>query len=533
MPLSAGDKLRNYGILGTVGQGGMGAVYQAISNDGQQYAIKEMVIDIRDPYERKRAVGLFASEADLLRQLDHPKLVKSHDFFSVDDHHYMVMDFIDGQTLAERLDSRQEIPALDEVLGWADQICEALVYLHSRVPIVIFRDLKPSNIMLDKQGGIHLIDFGIARVFEDESRTNTFIKGVGSKGFAPIEQYGAGGTDVRTDVYSLGATLYNLLTGEKPPASIGMLAGTDALEPLRTYNPDIPRALERIVLVSMALRKENRYGSIEEVRGLLRKVAQPGEDNDQLTGALAEDDFDLEAVLEATRPTGQLGSLPALPAPKINRFRFLLVAVLAIVVLVSVQVAIGSQPSEAGNDGGASAGLKNEWVSLGAEEQWHYLDDGKDMKTAWRELDFDDSKWPTGMPRFGYGDPVVTELKFGPNPEKKYMTAYFRKTFEIDNLAQLKGQKLRLRLLRDDGAVIYLNGKEAFRANMPKGEITFGTPAATLVAGQDEKAWVIANIDVNLLRDGKNVLAAEVHQNEPMSSDLGFSASLETMVDNK
>jgi serine/threonine protein kinase len=550
-----GTKLEGYLLLRTVGQGGMGAVYLAQNEKGQNVAIKEMVVDIREPEERRKAVEQFATEAALLRSLHHPLLVDIHETFAVGDAHYMVMDYVEGKTLTELLEEREALPSIDEVLDWAGQLCEVLGYLHTREPAVIFRDLKPSNVMLDTTGKIRLIDFGIARSFVDETKTRTFIKGVGSKGFAPIEQYGAGGTDERTDIYSLGATLYNLLTGTKPPASVSILAATDHLEPLRKYNPAVPRSLEQLVLNMMALQKDNRYSSIEEVQKLLARVRQEdsGDDfTDELTGALLDDEWDGLDIEDEFRPQGVQavhpvghptlddgrGTTTNLLSPQHEGIRIRPIHLLLFLLILGAGLAgakyfgLFSQPAPNIRPGIEADSIPplakrrggNEWKVLVGAEPWRYLANGSNQGTAWKEPDFDDRQWSEGIPELGYGEQdEATILGFGGDPKNKFTTAYFRRSFEVDDLDDLEEGILGLRILRDDGAIVYLNGKEFFRTNMAAGPVDYKTMALTVCSEPDETRYFEAGIPTSMLQPGKNVLAVEIHQCNLISSDLSFN----------
>lgn len=157
--------------------------------------------------------------------------------------------------------------------------------------------------------------------------------------------------------------------------------------------------------------------------------------------------------------------------------------------------------------------------------QWKYLDDGSDQGSAWRAADFDDSSWAEGPAELGYGDgDEATVVSFGPDPRAKYITTYFRHTFEVANPAEIPALVALLR--RDDGAIGYLNGREAFRSNMPEGEVNYQTPAASTVSGDDEAAYYRLPVDAGLLREGRNVLAVEIHQAAPSSSDISFDLAL-------
>lgn len=202
-----------YKILNKIGQGGMSVVYLAmVEKANKQWAVKEIRKDGGQDEETVRR-GLEA-EIKLLRRLKHPGLPSIADIIDSDDTFLIVMDYIEGITLKEAL---KEYGALDQqkVIDWAKQLCEVLGYLHSRVPPVIYRDMKPSNIMLKPDGQIVLIDFGTAREFKVENVEDTVC--LGTRGYAAPEQFGGcGQTDERTDIYCLGATLYHLLTGHNP-----------------------------------------------------------------------------------------------------------------------------------------------------------------------------------------------------------------------------------------------------------------------------------------------------------------------------
>jgi hypothetical protein len=166
-------------------------------------------------------------------------------------------------------------------------------------------------------------------------------------------------------------------------------------------------------------------------------------------------------------------------------------------------------------------------VSLGAD--WKYLDDGSDQGTAWRELIFDDSTWLEGAAELGYGDgDEATEVGFGPNASSKYVTTYFRKSFNIPNAAALTS--LDLSLIRDDGAVVYINGVEVYRNNMPVDPINYLTPANAGVSGAAETTLLQASLSPSVLLDGNNVVAVEIHQNTLTSSDISFALALDATV---
>lgn len=264
--LPAQFKLDNrYIIESLIGQGGMGAVYRAVDTRiiGRVCAIKEMSVLSLPAPERPQAVQSFQQEAQLLATLKHPNLPQVHDFFQdgTSGRHYLVMDFVQGATLEELLLRQGQPFDEQQVRTWGRQLCDVLHYLHSQFPPVIFRDLKPQNIMLDNSRQIKLIDFGIARFFKATQSKDT--QAFGTIGYAPPEQHGREQTDPRSDVYSLGATLWRLLTAQDPADNPYGLPG------VRRYNTAVTPELEAIIQRAMQLRPEDRFQTALEFRDAL------------------------------------------------------------------------------------------------------------------------------------------------------------------------------------------------------------------------------------------------------------------------
>ncbi|MBN1811291.1 MAG: protein kinase [Anaerolineae bacterium] len=219
--LSVGSVLHErYRVVRVLGKGGMGAVYLVEDTKlyGKLWAVKELLERFVDANDRAESVAQFQQEAKLLVGLRHPNLPQIVDAFEQEGRHYLVMEFVEGLTLEAMLEQSPEGAFTEEqVLEWAGQICDVLNYLHAHDPPVIFRDLKPANIMITPEGRVKLIDFGVARLFDPSKGTDTLK--MGTVGYAPPEQYaGQGQTTPRSDVYALGATLYELLTGDNPEA---------------------------------------------------------------------------------------------------------------------------------------------------------------------------------------------------------------------------------------------------------------------------------------------------------------------------
>ena len=208
---------QRYRILGPVGQGGFGAVYKAVDTQfaDRLVAIKEINLSVLTPQEAIEATDAFNREVLLLSGLAHPHLPRLYDHFTDAEHWYLVIDFIEGETLEQYLDKTWDgrLPR-EEVIDIGIQLCTVLDYLHTREPSIIFRDLKPANIMRTADGHLYLIDFGIARHFKPGQIRDTMA--LGSPGYAAPEQYGKAQTTPRADIYSLGVMLHQLLTGSNP-----------------------------------------------------------------------------------------------------------------------------------------------------------------------------------------------------------------------------------------------------------------------------------------------------------------------------
>jgi serine/threonine protein kinase len=251
MLLQQGDILRDrYRIEGQLGKGGMGAVFLAhdLTLD-IKVAVKE---NLNPSPESERQ---FRREARLLATLRHPNLPRVTDHFILEERQYLVMDFVKGVDLHTQVEKQPPTPA--EVLTWAESICGALSYIHTRKPPVIHRDIKPANLKLQPGGNVVLVDFGIAKVF-DQSQTTTGARGL-TPGFSPPEQYGGQRTDARSDQYSLAATLYSFLTNQRPADSIQRMLGKEILKPVREVNPAVPEHVEAALERAMALKQEERF----------------------------------------------------------------------------------------------------------------------------------------------------------------------------------------------------------------------------------------------------------------------------------
>jgi serine/threonine-protein kinase len=278
LPVNAGQLLRErYLIRERIGQGGMGNIYLADDErlKGRRCALKEVEHDRNLPEKiLHEAREQFMREATVLARLDHPNLPKVSDFFSVGERDYLVMDYVPGKDLRTvMLEARQKKSFLVEhdVLDWASQLADALTYLHRQDPPIVHRDIKPSNLKLTPDGLLKLVDFGLVKVLAPDEETITIIQGQGTVLYTPLEQYGGSEshTDVRSDIYAFGATLYHLLTGQAPVDARQRFLHPDSLVTPRKINPAISIRTERAILWAMELHPNQRPESIEAFRQFL------------------------------------------------------------------------------------------------------------------------------------------------------------------------------------------------------------------------------------------------------------------------
>src|SRR6266480_1458941 len=266
--LAAGTMLSGgrYRIEKPVASGGMGAVYRAIDTRfNRPCAVKEMLDEFHNDSDRTQAIEWFSREATLLLDLNHPCIPRVRDFFMERGKHYLVMDFIEGRTLSDVLEKEGDVQGLKGARGvteararsWAQQLCNVLGYLHRQNPPIIFRDLKPSNIMVTDQDEIKLIDFGIARTFQSQ-RQATIIMTIG---YAPPEQL-HGMPEPRSDLYALGASLHRVLTRHDASSNKPNLY---SFPPVRTLRPDVSMDFERVIMKALSPSLEQRWSSAADM----------------------------------------------------------------------------------------------------------------------------------------------------------------------------------------------------------------------------------------------------------------------------
>lgn len=270
--LAPGMTLSNdrYKIEKLLASGGMGAVYRAMDTRfNRPCAVKEMLDEFRSESERAQAVEWFSREATFLLDLNHPCIPRVRDFFVESSRHYLVMDLIDGNTLADMLELEGNVAGVNGARGvaeadarnWTIQVCGVLRYLHTMSPPIIFRDLKPSNIMVTKRGEIKLIDFGIARTFQSQHQATVIM----TIGYAPPEQLHAM-PEPRSDLYALGATMHRLLTRHD---AVNNKPNIFSFPPVRSLRPDISAGFEQVIMKALIPDLEQRWSSAEEMERAL------------------------------------------------------------------------------------------------------------------------------------------------------------------------------------------------------------------------------------------------------------------------
>lgn len=262
--LQPGQVLQSrYRILGVIGIGGMGAVYQArdlhFPNVTRLCAVKEMINMAQDQKLREQTIRNFEREAEILATLNHPAIPQIYDYFSFGDRAYLVLEFIQGRDLEALLNGTDGFMPIEQIREWGIEICEVLAYLHNHQPEpIVFRDMKPSNVMIDHHRRVRLIDFGIAKMFQI-GQAGTMI---GTEGYSPPEQY-KGIASPAADIYALGATLHHMLTKRdprlEPPFSFDQ-------KPIKDYNPSVPDAFAAVVMRALSYDPEQRYATADAMR---------------------------------------------------------------------------------------------------------------------------------------------------------------------------------------------------------------------------------------------------------------------------
>jgi len=276
--------VNRYAVQEVIGVGGMGSVYRArdlhFPNAVKLVAVKEMIIQTRDPLVRQTIVQNFEREANILATLDHPAIPRIFDYFSDKERSYLVLELIQGKDLEELLNQSQANYSEEQVIQWAIELCDVLSYLHNHKPEpIIFRDMKPSNIMINQNNHVILIDFGIAKAFRGGQKGTM----IGTEGYSPPEQY-RGEASLQADIYALGATLHHVLTRKDPRLEPPFTFGD---RPIRKINPAISIEMETVVNTALNYNPLERFQTAEAMK---------------------------EALIMAGRKTGLLNRMPSVPS---------------------------------------------------------------------------------------------------------------------------------------------------------------------------------------------------------------------------
>lgn len=271
---------QRYRVVSVLGYGAMGAVYLAEDTRlvGRRCAIKENRPNPNEnPDVLARMRDQFLAEASVLARLDHPNLPKVSDYFVENNREYLVMDYVEGEDLDSMLQRAQSPLPEERVVNWADQVLDAIAYLHSQRPQpIIHRDIKPANIRVNLRGNVKLVDFGLVKLLDTASpETKLELRGLGTPAYAPLEQFASSQehTDTRSDIYALGATMYHLLTNMYPADVHQRLLHADALPPLRQLNPQISENTEQVVMKAMEIYPDHRFQTADEMRRALHRPA--------------------------------------------------------------------------------------------------------------------------------------------------------------------------------------------------------------------------------------------------------------------
>ncbi len=251
--------------------GGMGAVYRArdlhFPNVVKRVAVKEMITTVRESTVRETMLRNFEREANLLATLEHPAIPRIYDYFTHNDRSYLILEFIEGKDLEALMVETQGFFPMEKVVSWAIELCDVLQYLHTHTPEpIIFRDLKPSNVMIDQRGHIVLVDFGIAKTLQPGMKGTM----IGTEGYSPPEQY-KGEAGPLSDIYSLGATLHHLLTRRDPRLEVPF---SFTERPIRQLNPSCSIELETVVMTALQYSPANRFQSAAAMKDVLLAVAR-------------------------------------------------------------------------------------------------------------------------------------------------------------------------------------------------------------------------------------------------------------------
>lgn len=592
---------RSYEIIRQLAVGGMGVVSLARDSAGKLVVLKRPIG--RSPSDKKRLVD----EATIGLRLVHPAIVRTIELFRDQDQPVLVLEYVQGLTLAELRSFAPLAPPLVCLIG--AQLAEGIAAIHratddtGRPLNILHRDITPGNIILGSDGQARLIDMGIARSDENIATRTAAGDLRGTVRYLAPELFQNGTQSTGSDIWALGIVLVEAATGQplyrgSTVEIIASILHQPPLErvPAAQLDPLLRETLEPLLAVDL----ETRAGAASAVaERLAAAAARGGATLAQLIEVVAQaqqaaydskanDNAETESwaqLLDPRELTGHLATKSTAARPgfffatvltslqRASRVRSaaLAVALVSTIVaagyvslLLNVESAEAESPTRtpdfseafarkaARQEGerqaskqeadrwaavqdaefeqaiGAHAS-KSEVIAKGAE--WRYDDRGVELGTEWHKPRYDDSVWPTGRGRFGYGgDGEQTVLDFGSDPQDKRPVAYFRKTLHVTNAKAIS--RLALRFVRDDGAAIYINGIEVARHNLiPNAQFAMGRYVEESAMSDEEQLYFPIIAPASMLVNGVNVVAAEVRQRSKNSSDLGFDLQLFFVID--
>ena len=316
---SVGETLiERYQIESELGRGGFGAVYRALDLRLNKICAVKENLDVSQEAQRQ-----FAREATVLANLSHPHLPRVTDhFFLPERGQYLVMDFVEGLDLSNLIESEQNI-SFEQAITWVSQVLDALDYMHNQFPPILHRDIKPANIRITPANQAMLVDFGLVKIYDPKLKTTVGARAI-TPGYAPPEQYGQGSTDVRTDIYALGATLYALLTRINPLESVQRMLG-ERMPSAHQADPKVPEPISEVIMRAMALEPGQRYQSAADFKVALQDALEKSKTSDVLVTRVVDEPVETVAhTLQtvAVDPSSQVyaatadSAIPALEKPR-------------------------------------------------------------------------------------------------------------------------------------------------------------------------------------------------------------------------
>ena len=584
--LNPGDVIGGCRIIAKLGGGGMGTVYRAEQLSlGRQVALKVMSPAMQQDVECGER---FLREARTAASVSHANVVSIYDVGRDQGRLYLVQELVTGGSAKELLYASGGFLGERRAMELVADCCAGLQAIHEAG--LVHRDIKPENILLTRDGSAKLADFGLARAVGTGGEMTVTGATIGTPAYmSPEQAQGAKDLDIRSDIFSLGATFYCLVTGTAPyqADSIWAIVAKMINEPVpdpRVLRPDLSDGAFAVIMRAMARKPEERYPSPRLMRQVLENLLRRRANSDDslptagLRAAAATADTTRGTIppqaetahtaklpptaerlgnapsavavtetVQRTRATGQGSRAAAVgvarpaastppsaavtPAkPGVPLITVIMAGIAAVIGAVVAVLVMRADPAPSAQPAVTPASVAPPVAMVPSEliprgSAWRYHDAGIDLGTTWRTQDYDDSSWKSGMAPLGYGDPWIrTAVDSGDNPQKRHRTTYFRRSFSVP--VDQRFTRVELSLMRDDGAVLYLNGREIARSNMYAGTVDFRTDASGSIGNEDEHRFTDIPVNPADLLPGDNILAVEIHQKGDASTDLGFDLGL-------